>query len=208
MMPGLRAATIWTDWTSATSGAPGSASGILDGVAVSYNGEVIGNTVIDGTTPDWSNPASSFIGGTVTTSPGTVGDIIALSGTFTGTNTITFGSAIVNPVFAIWSLGQPSSGATFTFDATPTVEAGGPDVYGGGAITALGNVVSGQEGSGVVQFTGSFTSISWTDTSEFYYGFTVGEAAAIGETPEPASLALFGAGFAGLALTQRRRKSA
>src|SRR5579862_9424945 len=94
MMPGLRAATIWTDWTSAASGAPGSASGILDGIAVSYNGEVIGNTVIDGTTPDWSNPASSFIGGTVTTSPSTVGDIIALAGTFAGTNTITFGSPI------------------------------------------------------------------------------------------------------------------
>jgi len=29
-------ATSWTDWTAVTVGAPGSASGTLDGVAVTY----------------------------------------------------------------------------------------------------------------------------------------------------------------------------
>jgi hypothetical protein len=206
IMPTLQAATIWTDWTSATLGTPGSASGTLGGVTVSYNGEVNGNTVINGTSPDWSQPASSFIGGTVSTSPSAVGDIITLNGSFTGTNTLSFSSPILNPVFAIWSLGQPTLPASFTFNATPTFEAGGPDVFGGGAISVLGDVVSGQEGSGVVQFTGTFTSISWTDTPENFYGFTVGEAGAVSATPEPAALTLFGVGFAALALMLGRRK--
>jgi hypothetical protein len=62
-------ATVWTDWTSATPGSPGTAAGILNGVGISYTGEVLGGqTVINGTSPHWS-PNSSFIGGTVTTSP-------------------------------------------------------------------------------------------------------------------------------------------
>ena len=95
-------------------------------------------------------------------------------------------------------MGAPGTPASFTFNATPTFEAGGPDVFGGSAITVAGDVVSGQEGSGqegsgVVQFTGTFSSISWTDTPEFFYGFTAGEAAATttpGVVPEPSTLTL------------------
>ena len=56
--PGLRASTIWADWTSATNGTPGAAGGTLGGGTVTYVGEVNGNTVINGTTSDWSQPAS------------------------------------------------------------------------------------------------------------------------------------------------------
>jgi hypothetical protein len=201
-------ATIWTDWTSAVVGAPGSASGSLDGVAVSYSGEVDG-FVINGTSPIWA-PDSSFIGGTVTTSPSTVGDDIRLNGTFTGTNTITFASPLEDPVFAIWSLGQPGLAASFIFDATPTLEAGGPNSsFGGQSITVSGNTVSGNEGNGVVQFTGTFSSISWTNTPENFYAFTVGIAETSGPAPvpQPSTIALFGLGLglAGLRLGWRRR---
>ena len=104
-------------------------------------------------------------GGTVTASPSTVRDHLRLKGDFTGTSTITFASPVVNPVFAIWNLGQPSLEASFTFDQTPTFEAGGPSsIYIGVPLSVLGNVVSGNEGNGVVQFTGTFSSISWTNT--------------------------------------------
>jgi hypothetical protein len=206
---GPTSATVWTDWTSATVGTPGSAAGTLDGVAVTYTGEVRAGTVTNGTTPIWA-PNSSFIGGTVTTSPSTVGDAIFLNGV-AGTDTITFASPIVNPVFAIWSLGAPGLAASFTFNVTPTFEAGGPNAaFGGGPISVAGNVVSGREGNGVVQFTGTFSSISWTDTPENFYGFTVGTAGSATAVPEPSTFLLLGSGLSTLAGTitwrARRRK--
>lgn len=200
------AQTAWTDWTSATGGAPGSAAGSLNGVAVSYSGEVDGATT-NGSTTIWG-PSASFVGGTVTAGPGVPSDAIFLNGSSTGTNTLSFATALVNPVFAIWSLGSPGVGASFTFDATPTLEAGGPNsYYGGSTITVAGNVVSGHEGNGVVQFTGTFSSISWTDTYENYYAFTVGESGQpVAAVPEPSAYALMLGGLAAVGVIARRRR--
>lgn len=204
-MPAM-AQTVWTDWTSVTAGTPGTASGALGGGTVSYSGQVLANSVINGGFASSWAPVGSFVGGTVSTSPAIVGDIITLSGA-AGTNTLTFSSPITDPVFAIWSLGAPGVTASFTFDATPTFEAGGPNVsFGGAAITVAGSTVSGREGNGVVQFSGTFSSISWTDTAEFYYGFTVGRSGAVTAVPEPATHALMLAGVAAVGWGVRRRR--
>ena len=159
------AATVWVDWTASTLGAPGSALGSASGVVVRYAGE-LDNAVINGTSAIWA-PNSSFVGGTSTTSPSTVSDELQLNGSSTASNTITFGTPVVNPLIAIWSLGQPGAPASFTFDHVPTLQAGGPNsFFGGASLTVAGNTVSGVEGNGVVQFTGTFSSISWTDTFE------------------------------------------
>jgi hypothetical protein len=201
------AATGWTDWTSATPGAPGSASGTLNGVAVNYSGQVLGNTVVNGSAGGLWAPSASFAGGTVTTGPASVGDVITLNGGFTGTHTITFATPVVDPVFAIWSLGQPGLAASFTFDAAPTLQAGGPNAsFGGQSITVSGSTVSGFEGNGVLQFNGSFSSISWTDTPENYYGFSIGMSGAVTAIPEPATWGMLLLGLAGLGIVRRYAK--
>jgi hypothetical protein len=198
------AATIWTDWTARTIGNPGAASGSMGSITVNYSGEVISTTVINGATTIW-NPSSTFTGGAVDASPDSVGDVIGLNGSTT-VDTLTFSSPVTNPVIAIWSLGRASLPATFTFDATPTLQVGGPNsIYGGSSIVVNGNTVSGNEGNGVVLFNGAYSSISWTSTNEYWYGFTVGTVQNI---PIPAAFWLFGSGVLGLIGISRHKKSA
>jgi len=55
---------------------------------------------------------------------------------------------------------------------------------------------------------GSISSISWTDTPELWYGFTIGSTELAPEQlPEPSSLALLGVAI-GLCLFGRGRQSA
>lgn len=210
------AATIsWTTWTAGTPGATtGSAAGTISGlgVGVSYSGEF---GFFD-TGLNWL-PATSFTGGTVDNAPpsgpAVLNDGIAISGgTATGVNTVTFDTPVVNPILAIWSLGQPGFQARFVFPASqpfaiqgggPNSEFGGASIFAGGSCPAL--TICGNEGNGVVQFTGTFSSISWTNPIfEFYYAFTIGVADVDGTpVPEPTSLALIGGGL--LAAAYRRR---
>lgn len=107
-----------------------------------------------------------------------------------------------DPIFAIWSLGQPGLAASFFFDVTPTLMSGGPNSsFGGESIVVNGNTVSGNEGSGTVQFSGTFSSISWTNSFENFYAFTVGLAEVDDETPgngvsEPGTVFLCAIGLA------------
>ena len=200
---------VWTNWSSATSGNPGSATGTIGGINVTYFGQTSGLTNV----PSWT-PASTFTGGVVGNAPPHT-PTIQIEGGSPITETITFSSTVVDPIFAIWSLGAPGNTASFDFSSKSgqafNILGGGPNAeFGGSALTSTGSVVHGSEGNGLVQFNGSFNSITFTTPNfENYYAFTVGYDATLtgGETPgpvpEPETLSLFGLGLAALPLVRR-----
>lgn len=196
------AATVtWADWTTNTSATIGT-------VDVTYSGELSGLSALN--YPSWT-PSSTFADGViVSNAPPPSGRMVQLfggGGTGAVTDTLTFSAPVIDPVFAIWSLG-PSPVASFVFDATPTFVAGGASAeYGGNPITVSGNVVSGFEGNGTVQFLGTFTSLSWTNPArEAYYGFTVGVPVAAIPEPEIYALMLVGLSVIGFVGRSRNRK--
>jgi hypothetical protein len=197
----------WTQWIGATPGTPGSAAGLLSDGPVTYAGEV---QQLVANYPSWT-PTSSYTGGTIGNAPPQSGGIIQMFGgaNDTGIDTITFNAPVVDPVMAIWSLGQGSIDAQFDFINEPfTIEAGGPSAeYGGQSITSTGDTVFGMEGNGVIQFIGTYSSISWTNpVYEDWYGFTVGTD--ISAVPEPATWAMFLLGFGAIGWTLRSRRNA
>ena len=202
------AATIdWNSWTSNTAGAIASTP-----VTVTFSGETTGGFYAS--YPSWT-PGTTWADGTVVANgPASNNGIIRLlggGGAGAVVDTVTFSQAVVNPVFAIWSLGQGGNTPSFNFDATPTLVAGGGSAeYGGSSIwvgTGVdGNNVYGTEGNGTVQFMGTFTSISWTNPgAEGWYGFNVGIAGVAAPVPEPGSVGLLLAGLTLMGLALRRK---
>jgi hypothetical protein len=207
---------VWTNWSSATSGNPGSATGTIGSISVSYSGQTSGLTNV----PSWT-PASTFTGGEVGNAP-PHSPTIQIEGGSNLSETIMFSSTVVDPIFAIWSLGQPGSPASFDFSSKSgqpfNLLGGGPSTeFLGSALTSSGSIVNGAEGNGLVQFMGSYDSITFTTPNlENYYAFTVGYDATLtgggtpGPVPEPATLSLFGLGLAALPVvrsTLSRRRS-
>jgi len=217
--PAAHAVTVaWTDWqTVSLSG--GTATGTITpssgpAIGVSLSGPNAGGSISETFV---LGPEATYIGGDVGNAPcvGAVtctGDLINIPGSPPGTNTLTFSSAVVNPVFAVWSLGDAANTATLTLPAgtLPVIESSGSNGgLGFVSLTASGNVVSGREGNGTFMLPGTFTSIAFTlastDASEFA-GFTVGEAGPLtAPIPEPGTYALFAAGLGVLGWVARRR---
>ena len=214
----------WTNWTADTPGnaTPGSASGTLASnlygtINVSYSGQTSGLA----TQPSWG-PASTFTGGIVGNAPPAYNGL-ALEGGYMYTETITFSQAVTDPAFAIWSLGAGGVPAYFNFTAAEPFNllGGGPSAeYGGQSIVIAGTAIDGSEGNGVVQFIGTYSSLTFTTPDyENYYALTVGEDMTLtdnppppstGTTPEPASLSLLFTGLAAIpaARFSRLRKRA
>ena len=198
-----QSATIdWNTWTSNSAGTIASTP-----VTVSYTGEMSG---VVPNYPSWT-PGTTYADGTIVANgPVAANGILQLvggGGASATVDTLTFSQAVVNPVFAIWSLGQGGDTASFNFiGATPVLVSGGKSAeYGGSSISVVGNNVYGTEGNGTIEFVGTYTSISWTNpTSEYWYGFNVGIAGVAAAVPEPGSLGLLLAGLTLLGLARRR----
>jgi hypothetical protein len=196
--PASAATITWNTWTSTSTGTDGS-------LGVTYAGPAAS---LELNYPSYT-PTSTFADGSiVANAPLPANNILRILGGNNTTQTLTFSQAVVNPVFAIWSLGQGGIDASFVFNQTPTFVAGGPSAeYTGSSIIVSGNTVHGNEANGTVEFIGTFTSLSWTNpVREDWYGFNVGFAS-VAPVPEPATWAMMILGFCGLGFLAHRRRN-
>ena len=189
----------WTNWTDAANGSFVQNANTIN---VTYSGQTGG--VYNSSAP-FTAVLSSFTSPTVTNTPV---NSLQMTGGLTGINTFTFSQAVINPLIAVWSVGQPSLPVSFNFLNNPTftILSQGAGNWGGGSLTQSGSSITGYEGNGVIQFQGSFTSISFTTPNfEDYYGATVG-APSIAAVPEPETYAMLVAGLGLLGAMARRKK--
>jgi hypothetical protein len=168
---GVAPTVYWATWSQVTPGASGTAAGTLSppqgDVQISYAGEVdsesaaTGGTTLSGWGPVTFTPASTFESATVGNGPPATG-MIALAGTGTGTETITFSKPVKDLLVAVLS------GATleFDFDAPTTLLSSGKYVLGGlsmtGSVSASGQTMTVAGGAGVVELPGTFSSLTFT----------------------------------------------
>ena len=200
----------WTDWTaSSTNHVDGTVTVDSVGVDVDYDGPTFFVQTSTGSNW-WTQPdpaALPYTGGDVENAPSPP-DIIALGAG--GTKTITFSQAVTDPYIALVSW----NGNVVDFGTSIDIVSEGRGFWGDGTIELNGDgdgFTGVGELHGIIRLPGTFTSITFTDTSENWHGFTVGFAG-LGngepppvDTPEPGALGLLGLGILGIALGRRRR---
>lgn len=216
----LPAATIvnWADWTSGTAGTNGTATGSFqfgpNTVGVSYAGQI--QFLITGAgTNYWTEPnalAKPYTGGDVSNAP-PASDIIAMS--TPTTRTMTFSESVTGLYFGYVSL----NGNGFVFDQDFEIVSQGQGFWGNGTAVRqlLGPgqfALTGTSGEphGIIHFTGSFSSITWSsNANENWYGFTVGAVARTVDvippidTPEPSTTAMVASALLLGSVLRRRR---
>jgi hypothetical protein len=172
----------WANWTGNSVGTPGTGTGTIStpagSLGVTYSGEVAVQTAL-APGVNWFTPVSTYTCATVTDPPGP--GIIFQSGGTMLVDTLTFSRPVTNPVFAIVSLGNylASTDGEYDFGAYGepfTILKYGPgSMAGPGTLTDVDGGLIGDDGDGLVQLLGTFTTIRWTDpVAEVVHGFTVG----------------------------------
>jgi len=209
---GAHAGTVaWTNWTSDTANTV--SGSVLFGsstVGVTYSGAQYQFAQINGVGTDYFSPTTPYISATVSNPPTPV-DIVALSAA--GTSTITFSQAVVNPLIALVSW----NGAHVTFGGAGDSQtyniqylSSGCGFWGCGSFANQTSTSFDGSGElhGVIELLGTYTRISFTDTTpENWHGLTVGfQSVAVSAVPEPDVVWLMLAGTPILAAVARRHR--
>ncbi len=203
-VPAQAATVTWTDWTSKS---PGTVVGDVGGVGVTYTGSYeFAQLGLATETNFWTEGSPApYTGSALIDNAPTPSEMVALNGS--GTHTLTFAEALLNPIMTIVSLGRTNLPVAYDFDSPFSVLSEGRGYWGDGSYTlSAGDVLTGYELHAAIQFSGLLKSISWTSNpSENWHGITLGTVAAI---PLPAGLPLIlsAVGLLGF-LGYRRRTS-
>lgn len=204
------APVTWTDWTS-TPAAASQVLGVLNvngtPVDVTFTGPYAFAQLGAGSDTNYWTIPTTYESSVVDNAPPPT-DLIALN--TGGTKTITFSQAVQDPLIAFTSW----NGNTVDFGTPIELLSSGPGFWGNGTVQVnpAGTGFFGNgEVHGVIRLPGSFTQITFTDTSENWHGFTLGVVGLAddgggGTVPEPGVLALVGLGLLGSVFARRRRR--
>ena len=222
----------WVNWT----GAPGSynltmstgasnlnyansASGTLfdpntnSTINVTYSGEVYSLSEFNNTNgTNWFANTGTYLNSVVSTLPPR-GNFIAVTGYSGLTNTLTFSSPVTNLLMSIGSLGNTGTQGRLVFNRNAVVVSSGQGLYGNGPLTMSNSTtLVGNEGNGIVQFEGTWSSLSWTiPNDEQYMVYNIGisnasaSAAAVPEPGQVAASLLLLSGIGGYVFLKRRK---
>jgi hypothetical protein len=223
----------WVNWSAPSSYISGSgisyASGTTgtiqlpngDIVNVSLSGEILGSFSASvfgsGSNTFWSGKNynnNTYLSANVPNLP-TNSDRIGLSGYAVPLQTLTFSQPVSNIVMNVWSMGADVIDGinSYSFNQPFTILSSNAGQYPSMpySLSASGNTLSGFEGAGTIQFTGTFTSLSWNVTApELYSVWNIGvtSASAPSAVPEPGQVAaslLLLSGIGGYVFVKRRK---
>ena len=180
-------------------------------VNVTLSGEIIGSYGASefGSNTDyfWAGEnynGTTYISANVPTLPPN-SDRIGLGGYGIPTQSLSFSAPVSNIVMNIWSLGNPSTLGSWIFNQPFVILSQNAGQYPAAPYalrSAANNTLNGYEGSGTLQFTGTFASLSWQVVNpEVYAVWNIGVTSASAAVPEPgtwaaAALLVGGAAFA------------
>lgn len=196
----------WANWTTGTDNFPSSGTvGVLSvtNQSIYYSGSAIFRQTGAGT--DYWSPTTPYLSAQVSNAPPAAYSVGVVD--FASSHSVGLVVPASGLVMALAGLGSATTATEWVFDTPFTILSSGPGYFGGaGTLTQLpGNVLRGNEGSGVILFSGTVNVVSWTivNGEQPWTQNASATVMTIGVIPTPGAAAVLGLG--GLLAARRRR---